>query len=141
MLYCIQHGRQTSAIRAHRASGSPRVRRPGPRLPGGPGRGRRARGGQPGAGRSLGHQSHGVLRLPWYVDRLQTGAMTARTEPAVLSDTGPLMLLDGRDGIGQVLTEHARQLAVERARSHGVGVVGVRTSNPFGTAMYWTRRA
>src|SRR3954471_20886073 len=88
-----------------------------------------------------GHQSHGVLRLPWYVGRLQTGAMTARTEPAVLSDTGPLMLLDGRDGIGQVLTEHARQLAVERARSHGVGVVGVRHSNHFGTAMYFTRRA
>jgi LDH2 family malate/lactate/ureidoglycolate dehydrogenase len=88
-----------------------------------------------------GHQSHGVLRLPWYVARLRTGAMTARTEPAVLSDTGPLMLLDGRDGIGQVLTEHARRLAVERARSHGVGVVGVRNSNHFGTAMYWTRRA
>jgi LDH2 family malate/lactate/ureidoglycolate dehydrogenase len=88
-----------------------------------------------------GHQSHGVLRLPWYVDRLRTGAMTARTEPAVLSDTGPLVLLDGRDGIGQVLTEHARRLAVERARSHGVGVVGVRNSNHFGTAMYWTRRA
>jgi LDH2 family malate/lactate/ureidoglycolate dehydrogenase len=88
-----------------------------------------------------GHQSHGVLRLPWYVDRLRAGAMTARTEPAVLSDTGPLVLLDGRDGIGQVLTEHARRLAVERARSHGVGVVGVRNSNHFGTAMYWTRRA
>src|SRR3954454_8536859 len=88
-----------------------------------------------------GHQSHGVLRLPWYVARLRTGAMTARTEPAVLSDTGPLMLLDGRNGIGQVLTERARQVAVERAREHGVGVVGVRHSNHFGTAMYFTRRA
>jgi LDH2 family malate/lactate/ureidoglycolate dehydrogenase len=88
-----------------------------------------------------GHQSHGVLRLPWYVARLRSGAMTARTEPVVLSDTGPLLLLDGRDGIGQVLTERARRTAVERARTHGVGVVGVRNSNHFGTAMYWTRRA
>jgi len=88
-----------------------------------------------------GHQSHGVLRLPWYVARLRSGAMTARTDPAVLSDTGPLLLLDGRDGIGQVLTERARTTAVERARTHGVGVVGVRNSNHFGTAMYWTRRA
>jgi LDH2 family malate/lactate/ureidoglycolate dehydrogenase len=88
-----------------------------------------------------GHQSHGVLRLPWYVARLRSGAMTARTDPAVLSDTGPLVLLDGRDGIGQVLTERARTTAVERARAHGVGVVGVRNSNHFGTAMYWTRRA
>ena len=88
-----------------------------------------------------GHQSHGVLRLPWYVARLRSGATTARTDPAVLSDTGPLVLLDGRDGIGQVLAERARALAVERARSFGVGVVGVRNSGHFGTAMYWTRRA
>jgi len=88
-----------------------------------------------------GHQSHGLLRLPWYAARLRSGAMRAVTDPAVLSDTGPLLLLDGRDGIGQVLTERARLLAVERARVHGVGVVGVRNSNHFGTAMYFTRRA
>ncbi len=88
-----------------------------------------------------GHQSHGFLRLPWYAARLRSGAMRAVTDPAVLADTGPLALLDGRDGIGQVLTERARRLAVERARTHGVGVVGVRNSNHFGTAMYFTRRA
>src|SRR5215207_11660424 len=52
-----------------------------------------------------GHQSHGFLRLPWYAARLRSGAMRARTEPEGLTDTGPLVLLDGRDGIGQVLTE------------------------------------
>ena len=88
-----------------------------------------------------GHQSHGLLRLPWYVARLRSGAMTPRSEPVVLSDTGPLVALDGRHGIGQVLTDRARALAVERARRHGVGVVGVRDSNHFGTAMYFTRRA
>jgi LDH2 family malate/lactate/ureidoglycolate dehydrogenase len=88
-----------------------------------------------------GHQSHGLLRLPWYAARLRSGAMRAVPDPAVLSDTGPLVLLDGRHGIGQVLTERARRLAVERARVHGVGVVGVRNSNHFGTAMYFTRRA
>jgi LDH2 family malate/lactate/ureidoglycolate dehydrogenase len=88
-----------------------------------------------------GHQSHGFLRLPWYVARLRSGAMVARAEPEVLSDTGPLALLDGRDGIGQVLTERARTMAVDRARRFGVGVVGVRNSNHFGTAMYYTRRA
>jgi LDH2 family malate/lactate/ureidoglycolate dehydrogenase len=88
-----------------------------------------------------GHQSHGFLRLPWYAARIRSGAMRAVTDPAVLSDTGPLLLLDGRDGVGQVLTERARRLAVERARTHGVGVVGVRNSNHFGTAMYYTRRA
>src|ERR687885_461522 len=88
-----------------------------------------------------GHQSHGLLRLPWYAARLRSGAMRAQTEPAVLTDTGPLVLLEGRDGIGQVLTDRARALATDRARQHGVGVVGVRNSNHFGTAMWFTRRA
>ncbi|CCG04237.1 Ldh family oxidoreductase [Blastococcus saxobsidens] len=88
-----------------------------------------------------GHQSHGLLRLPWYAARLRSGVMRAVTDPAVLSDTGPLLLLDGRDGIGQVLADRARRLASARARAHGVGVVGVRNSNHFGTAMYFTRRA
>jgi LDH2 family malate/lactate/ureidoglycolate dehydrogenase len=88
-----------------------------------------------------GHQSHGLLRLPWYVARLRSGAMTAVTDPAVLTDTGPLVSLDGRHGIGQVLADRARALAVQRAREHGVGAVGVRDSNHFGTAMYFTRRA
>ena len=88
-----------------------------------------------------GHQSHGVLRLPWYAARLHSGAMAADTRPEVVSDTGPLVVLDGHDGVGQVLAERARQVAVERARLHGVGVVGVRNSNHFGTAMYFTRRA
>lgn len=88
-----------------------------------------------------GHQSHGFLRLPWYAARLRSGAMRAQGEPDVLADTGPLALLDGHDGIGQVLAERARTMAVERARRFGVGVVGVRDSNHFGTAMYFTRRA
>src|SRR5215212_6922565 len=49
-----------------------------------------------------GHQSHGVLRLPWYVARLRSGAMNVTTTPQALVDTGPLLLLDGRHGIGQV---------------------------------------
>ncbi|WNV74047.1 Ldh family oxidoreductase [Geodermatophilus sp. DSM 44513] len=88
-----------------------------------------------------GHGSHGLLRLPWYAARLRSGAMHAATDPVVLADTGPLVALDGRDGVGQVLTDRARALATERAARFGVGVVGVRDSNHFGTAMWFTRRA
>ena len=88
-----------------------------------------------------GHQSHGVLRLPWYCARLRSGAMSATATPTPLIDQGPLLLLDAHDGIGQVATEHARVQAVRRAKQHGVAVVGVRDSNHFGTAMFYTRRA
>ncbi|GAA3598219.1 Ldh family oxidoreductase [Agrococcus terreus] len=88
-----------------------------------------------------GHHSHGLLRLPWYVARLRSGATKATAAGEVLIDTGALVLLDGQDGLGQVMAERARDLAVERARVHGIGAVGVRNSNHFGTAMYFTRRA
>jgi LDH2 family malate/lactate/ureidoglycolate dehydrogenase len=88
-----------------------------------------------------GHSSHGMLRLPWYVARLRSGAMEPVTRPTVVTDSGPLVVLDGRHGIGQVLAARAVDLGVERARAHGIAGVAVRDSNHFGTAAYFTRRA
>lgn len=88
-----------------------------------------------------GHASHGMLRLPWYVARLRSGVMTARAEPTEVTDTGPLVVLDGHGGIGQVLTTRAVELGVQRARQHGMAGIAVRDSNHFGTAAYFTRRA
>ena len=87
-----------------------------------------------------GHSSHGMLRLPWYVERLRSGAMTTVSTPNVVTDNGSLMVLDGRDGIGQVLTDRAVTLGVERARTHGISGIAVRNSNHFGMAAYFTRR-
>ena len=88
-----------------------------------------------------GHSSHGMLRLPWYLARLRGGAMDPVSRPTVVTDTGPLVVLDGHHGIGQVLTAHAVDLGIERARTHGIAGVAVRDSNHFGTAAYFTRRA
>lgn len=88
-----------------------------------------------------GHQSHGLLRLPWYADRIRSGVMAARTRPELVVDAGCMAVLDGHDGIGQVITAEAARQATERARQHGVGVVGVRRSGHFGTAAYFTRMA
>ncbi|MFF5986605.1 Ldh family oxidoreductase [Prauserella flavalba] len=87
-----------------------------------------------------GHPSHGMLRLGWYVDRITSGVMRPVTEPVTVSDTGVVAVLDGRDGVGQVLAARACDEAVARAATHGAGVVGVRNSNHFGTAAYFTRR-
>ena len=88
-----------------------------------------------------GHGSHGVMRLPWYVERIRSGAMTPVTEPEWVSDSGPVAVLDGRDGVGQVVAAIAAREAIRRAREHGIAAVGVRNSNHFGTAAYFTRMA
>ncbi|NUP02457.1 MAG: Ldh family oxidoreductase [Nonomuraea sp.] len=86
-----------------------------------------------------GHPSHGMLRLEWYADRLRSGAMRAVTEVATVIDGGAVAVLDGQDGVGQVVTAYAARDAVRRAGEHGVGVIAVRNGNHFGTAAYFTR--
>ena len=88
-----------------------------------------------------GHQSHGVLRLDWYRARIRSGAMKAATQAELVADSGAVAVIDGRDGVGQVLAARAMREAISRARRHGIGAVGVRNSNHFGTAMYYTRVA
>ncbi|MEI6839238.1 MAG: Ldh family oxidoreductase, partial [Alcaligenaceae bacterium] len=88
-----------------------------------------------------GHQSHGLLRLGWYYARLKSGAMKAVTHTSLPVDAGAICVMDGHDGIGQVITRQAVDQAVTRAKLHGVGVVSIRNSNHFGTCMYYTRIA
>jgi LDH2 family malate/lactate/ureidoglycolate dehydrogenase len=88
-----------------------------------------------------GHSSHGMLRLPWYVERLRNGVMTPLTQSETVVDSGAVVVLDGHHGIGQVLTAEAVDIGVALARTHGVSAVGVRNSNHFGTAAYFTRRS
>lgn len=88
-----------------------------------------------------GHSSHGMLRLPWYVERLRSGVMAAVTRPEIVMDGGAVTVMNGHHGIGQVLSARAVELGVDRARKHGISAVGVRNSNHFGTAAYFTRMA
>jgi len=87
-----------------------------------------------------GHQSHGVLRLPWYAARLRSGAMSAVSAPETVVDVGAVAVIDGHGGIGQVIAVAAADEAVARAKKHGIGAIGVRDSNHFGAAAYFTRR-
>lgn len=88
-----------------------------------------------------GHQSHGVMRLSWYVARIRAGVVHAMTQPELIVDAGAVAVLDGRDGVGQVIASRAAHEAIRRAKAHGIGAVAVRNSNHFGTAAYFTRLA
>ena len=88
-----------------------------------------------------GHQSHGVMRLCWYVARLKAGVCDPKARGEVVIDAGGLALIDGHDGMGQLLAAKAAQEAVRRAKAHGIAAVGVRNSNHFGTALYFTLMA
>jgi len=86
-----------------------------------------------------GHQSHGLLRLAWYYARLRSGAMKAKTKTSLIVDSNAIAVLDGNDGVGQVIAKKALEESIARAKQHSVGIVSVRNSNHFGTCMYFTR--
>jgi LDH2 family malate/lactate/ureidoglycolate dehydrogenase len=77
--------------------------------------------------------SHGLVRLPIYVRRLEAGLVnpSPRLEPEV---RGPIALLDGEHGFGPRVGLRAVAIAQELAQAHGVGVVAVRRSTHFGMA-------
>ncbi|MFT4261889.1 MAG: Ldh family oxidoreductase [Nocardioides sp.] len=87
-----------------------------------------------------GHASHGMLRLPWYVDRIVSGATEPACHESIPLDHGAVVVLDGNNGLGQVVSQRAVGVAIERAREHGISAVGVRNSGHFGTAAYFTRQ-
>lgn len=88
-----------------------------------------------------GHQSHGVMRLSWYTARLRAGVCSPVARPEIVTDAGGVALIDGRDAMGQVVAARVAAEAIRRAKAHGIGAVGVRNSNHFGTAMYFTLMA
>jgi LDH2 family malate/lactate/ureidoglycolate dehydrogenase len=88
-----------------------------------------------------GHQSHGVLRLSWYLARIKAGVCQAVARPEVIVDTGPIVVIDGHDAMGQVLAAQAMEEAIARAKKFGLSAVALRNSNHFGTAFYFTLMA
>jgi uncharacterized oxidoreductase len=79
------------------------------------------------AGANLaGHDSHGVLRLLQYAKEVESGNVDPRAEPRVVQDRPGTALLDGNRAWGQIAAGRATELAIDKARSHGVAAVSAR---------------
>jgi LDH2 family malate/lactate/ureidoglycolate dehydrogenase len=88
-----------------------------------------------------GVDSHGLVRLPVYARRVQAGAVNARPQIRLHSSATAAALVDGDNGLGPVVAARAIDAAVDLARQHGTGFVGVRRSNHFGPAGYYVEKA
>ncbi|WP_419918593.1 Ldh family oxidoreductase [Candidatus Poriferisocius sp.] len=85
-----------------------------------------------------GVDSHGAHLVELYVARLRSGHLRPVTEVMVIRDDGATMMLDGGIGFGQVSGLVAMELAVERAKTHGVAAVTVREGTHLGALAYYT---
>jgi LDH2 family malate/lactate/ureidoglycolate dehydrogenase len=80
----------------------------------------------------VGHDSHGVIRIPQYVDAVRSGEVVPDAEPKLLRETTVSALVDGGWGFGQVTAERATREAIARARAHGLAAVGAVRCNHIG---------
>jgi len=84
-----------------------------------------------------GIESHGIGRLKMYIDRIRTGIIEPVTRWEIVRESASSALIDGRNGMGHVISFHAMKLAMEKARQTGVAAVSVANSSHFGIAGYY----
>jgi LDH2 family malate/lactate/ureidoglycolate dehydrogenase len=88
-----------------------------------------------------GHDSHGAVRTPTYVRLIREGRIVPGATTDVLADHPASLLVDGRWGLGFVVTERALELALEKARTVGVAALSVRRQGHVGRLGHYTARA
>jgi L-2-hydroxycarboxylate dehydrogenase (NAD+) len=81
-----------------------------------------------------GTDTHGIARLPIYVQRLKSGAINKSPQIRIVEDAPATALIDGDNGMGHLVMSFAARLAVEKAAKNGIGWVGARQSNHAGAA-------
>jgi uncharacterized oxidoreductase len=85
----------------------------------------------------VGHDSHGVIRVPSYVQWLRSGKVFASRSIQVVSDNDVLAVVDGQFGFGQTIGEQAVQLGIDKCTEHGVSVIALRNSGHLGRIGDW----
>ncbi|MDD3776746.1 MAG: Ldh family oxidoreductase [Actinomycetota bacterium] len=89
-----------------------------------------------------GVNSHGLIRLSsYYGNRLLKKYMDPKTPWKVVKETDTTMLIDGGNGVGQVVSYHAMNKCLEKAKKANVAVVTVKHSNHYGIAGYYAMMA
>ncbi len=88
-----------------------------------------------------GHDSHGVIRAPRYVEWLQGGLVLAGQTITVVSESASHAVVDGNSGFGQTIGPLAVDLGIAKARANGMAVVGLRNSGHIGRIGDWAERA
>jgi L-2-hydroxycarboxylate dehydrogenase (NAD+) len=89
-----------------------------------------------------GIDSHGIGRLkPIYVDRINEGIINPVTEIKLVKEGPATAVLDGQNGMGQVISKRAMEMAIEKAAVYGIGMTAVRNSNHYGIAGYYSLMA
>lgn len=85
--------------------------------------------------------SHGVMRVLRIQDGIDAGTHVPANRPEIVRETDGTALVNGNSALGVAVGLFAMRLAIEKARTIGIGCVGAFNSNHFGMAGYYVRIA
>lgn len=88
-----------------------------------------------------GVSSHGLLRLPLYLERLHQGVVNARPNIVIEKEKRASALLDGDHALGQVSGHFAMELAIKKAQECGIAAISVKNGHHFGAGAYFVEMA
>ncbi|GBU28585.1 hypothetical protein R84B8_02145 [Treponema sp. R8-4-B8] len=88
-----------------------------------------------------GIESHGIHRLMRYHDEITSGQVDVKAKINIVHETGISACLEANKAMGQLVSVQAMNMAIEKARNNGCGMVTVRNSNHYGIASYYTDMA
>ena len=88
-----------------------------------------------------GIESHGMQRLVRYHKGIEKGLIKIDAKPEIVFETPVSAVIEGHDGMGQLLGYKAMNIAIEKAKKTGMAVVSVRNSNHYGIAGYYAKMA
>jgi LDH2 family malate/lactate/ureidoglycolate dehydrogenase len=89
-----------------------------------------------------GIDSHGIGRFkPIYIDRIKKGQISPVTNISIVRESPGTVVIDGGNGMGQVIAKTAMQMAIDKAKKYGIGMAVVRNSNHYGIAGYYVLMA
>jgi L-2-hydroxycarboxylate dehydrogenase (NAD+) len=89
----------------------------------------------------FGIDSHGINRLKMYVQQMQAGFIDVKSQPEIVFQTPVSAVIDGKKGMGQLVSNFAMTVAIEKAKTSGVALITVRNSNHYGIAGYYSLMA
>lgn len=89
-----------------------------------------------------GIHTHGLYRMNRYMEQLARKDINPRPKiVTVETNKETIALMDGDHGLGAVIGHIAMENAIELSKKYGVGITGVKNSNHFGTAGYFSELA
>lgn len=88
-----------------------------------------------------GHDSHGVIRVPQYIQQSETGSLVMDARPEILRETAVTALFDAHRGFGHFSTAVALDWAMKRASQYGIAAAAIGHSSHIGRVGEYAERA